>query len=269
LGRYTLEREVAAGTMGKVWAASDPLGRRVAVKLVSDEDASTDPARRDRLAREARLLARVRHPNVITLLDFGAHDDRHPVLVMELVGGRGLDVVMGERGAVSARLAVQWSEQILSGLSALHGADIVHRDVKPANILVAEGEELKVIDLGVARSLRRDTERLTRQGNTVGSLDYMSPEQLGDAAVDARADVYAAGMMLYQMVSGALPSHGLRGAIARMSKPLPPPRAPSHLPALPRALVDVIGAMVSIAPADRPPSAAAAADRLARALRVA
>ncbi len=264
LDRYVLERVMAVGGMGTVWTAIDADGTPVAVKLV--DDATHDPSLVIRLAREAALLARVRHPHVVAMLDHGVVDGQ-PVLVLELVAGRTLEVVLHERGAVARSLAVTWTEQILAGLGALHAAQVVHRDVKPGNVVVAVEEDfvLKLIDLGVARSLRAGTGRITRDGRTVGSLDYMAPEQMTDAEVDARADIYAAGIVLYEMVAGHRPSSGLRGAMIRMRIPVTPPEAPPHLPPLPPALVDAIMAMLALRPDDRPATAAAAAAALSEA----
>jgi len=267
LERYTLEQEIALGGMGAIWTAVDPDGRQVAIKLLAE--IADDPNLPARLAREAALLARVKHPNVIGLIDHGVIGRAQPVVVLELVNGRALDVVLRERGALRYALAVDWAEQILAGLGALHAAAIVHRDIKPANVLVTVEDDfvLKIIDLGAARSLRAGTGRITKDGRTVGTLDYMAPEQLADAAVDARADVYATGLVLYQMLTGKAPAPGMQGAMARMVRPLPAPVAPEHLPELPPRLIEAVMTMLAIKPTARPVDAATAAARLVAGLR--
>ncbi len=263
LGQYVLEEVIAVGGMGSVWSAVGADGRQVAVKLI--DAAAPDVNSATRLAREAALLSRVHHPNVVAMLAHGVVG-LTPVIVLELVGGRPLDALLRQRGALSAGLAVDWICQILAGLAALHAADIVHRDVKPANVLVTVEDDfvLKLIDLGAGRSLRAGTEKLTRAGRTIGTIEYMAPEQMADSSVDARADIYAAGMVLYQMLSGHLPMPGVRGAMARMKTPVAPPVLPPDLPPLSPSLSTVLLSMLAIDPAHRPQTALAASAALAR-----
>ena len=200
-GRYELDRELGSGAMGSVFEATDTrLDRKVALKVLSGELLSHATAR-ERMGREARGLARIEHPNVVQIRDVF---DEGPflVLVLELVLGGDLAERVSS-GDVSPEEAVRLMDGVLAGLHAIHGAGLVHRDVKPSNVLLGDGGVPKVTDLGVAHDSRGRA--MTGIGAQLGTAEYMSPEQIRGTGVDARTDVYSAGVMLFEMVVGGVP----------------------------------------------------------------
>ena len=197
LSRYELHEKLGEGGMAAVYRAIDrELHREVAVKVLRD---ALDPLLRQRLLREAQVLAQLSHPNLVKVLDVGEEDARL-FLVMELVRGLPLHHARRDlRGAVAAL------EQAARGVQAAHDAGVVHRDLKPGNILVTESGEAKVLDFGPARTAGTATP-LTREGTVMGTFCYMSPEQArGEPSVTGRADVYALGAILYELLSGRPP----------------------------------------------------------------
>ncbi len=207
-GRYEIVRPIGRGGMGSVFeAVQRDLGRRVAVKVLDDAEDGL------RLAQEARALAALNHPNVVMILDSRVASTP-PYLVMDLVEGRSLDDVIRERGRVEPRRAAVIAAQLLSALGAAHRAGIIHRDVKPSNVLVVSAgpmnDLVKVVDFGIAK-LTLDAMKQTTRGVVLGSLAYMAPEQLSGQPIDARVDVFATGVTLYQMLSGNPPFDGTHG----------------------------------------------------------
>ncbi len=204
LDRYVIERPLGRGGMAEVYAAMDrQLSRRVALKLLG-ADLLRHRTARKRMETEAAALGRVRHPNVIEINNVFDHDGRL-VLDLELVEGGTLAARIPPGGMAVAD-AVHLMSSILAGLGALHRADLVHRDMKPANILLTRDGVPKIADLGVARD--DAGHRPTRTGTTLGTPMYMSPEQIrpnGGSALDARADIYACGIVLYEMLTGDPP----------------------------------------------------------------
>jgi non-specific serine/threonine protein kinase len=206
IGRYRVQRELGRGGMGVVYAAFDAeLKRPVAIKVVAA--GQDDAERRKRFLREARAAARVRHPNVCHLYEVSGDADE-PFIVMELLEGESLAARL-ERGPVSPAVAVHVTEQILSALGAMHQEQLVHRDLKPSNIfLTAQGA--KLLDFGLAKETRIAAEgssattesALTRAGTIVGTPAYMAPEQLHGQRADPRTDLFAAGAVLFEMLSG-------------------------------------------------------------------
>ncbi|MCL2782168.1 MAG: protein kinase, partial [Actinomycetia bacterium] len=193
-GRYLILDQIARGGMSIVYRATDQrLDRLVAVKVMSSA-LSSDPAFVDRFVREARAASKLTHVNVVSVFDQGA-DSGNVFLVMELVQGRMLRDLLRERGALSPALAVSIMEPVLSGLAAAHRASLVHRDVKPENVLLGDDGVVKVADFGLARALDAN-QTTTRTGLMMGTVAYCSPEQLSQGWTDARSDVYSAGVML-------------------------------------------------------------------------
>ncbi|MGI8761165.1 MAG: Stk1 family PASTA domain-containing Ser/Thr kinase [Jatrophihabitantaceae bacterium] len=209
-GRYRILERIARGGMSTVYSAVDErLDRHVAVKVMSGA-LSADPAFSDRFAREARAAARLTHLNAVAVYDQGIDtgpDGRHVFLVMELVAGRTLRDLIRERGAFSPAEAISVMEPVLSALSAAHHAGLVHRDVKPENILLSDGGIVKVADFGLARAIEADAES-TRTGLMMGTVAYCSPEQITRGHADPRSDVYAAGIVLFELLSGRTPFQG-------------------------------------------------------------
>jgi len=212
LGSFEVSAVLGEGGMGEVWRARDAaLGREVALKVLP-EDFAADPERRARFEREARVLASLNHPNVATLYGLEHLEGVH-VLVMELVEGEGLDELMA-RGPVPIDEAVPIAVQIAKALEAAHEAGIIHRDLKPANVRLRPDGAVKVLDFGLAKAWESEgsasglslsptiTSRHTREGVILGTASYMSPEQSRGKAVDRRADIWAFGVVLWEMLTG-------------------------------------------------------------------
>src|SRR5262249_37071176 len=191
------------GGMGRVYRAIDrELGETVALKLLLKELVNSE-AMVDRFRQEVRLARKVTHRNVARTFDIGEHGGEK-FLTMELVGGESLSRVLARRGALPEVEALAVARQICDGIAAAHGVGIVHRDLKPDNVLVEEGGRIVITDFGIARSDRPDASSPT-VGGAIGTPAYMAPEQVeGSASVDGRADVYAFGAMLFEMVTGTL-----------------------------------------------------------------
>ncbi|GAA4947701.1 hypothetical protein GCM10023205_04580 [Yinghuangia aomiensis] len=212
-GRYRLVRQLGEGGMGEVWEAQDEtLGRSVAVKLVSKlaGGGHRGVQARARFLREARLTARLQHPGIVTVHDLGetgAGDDQVPFLVMELVHGEPLNDVLS-RGAVALPDAARWGAQISEALAEAHGAGIMHRDVKPSNIVVTPSGTVKVLDFGVARAADHHptatADQLTQTGFIVGTPAYMAPEQ-ARGFPEPRSDLYSLGCLLFELITGQPP----------------------------------------------------------------
>ncbi len=215
-----LLRPLGQGGMGTVWAARHlRLDAEVAVKLIRPERAAADPALIKRFEREAKAAARITHPHVVRVMDFGAVDEAVPFIVMELLRGFSLHELLHRGGRLSFATAKALARQVGSALASAHAEGIVHRDVKPHNIFITEGSRdhplyVKVLDFGVAKvlgdaPLPSATGALTETGTVLGSPPYMSPEQLeGRADVDLRSDLWALGIILYEALTGERPFKG-------------------------------------------------------------
>jgi serine/threonine-protein kinase len=205
-GRYRVGRRIARGGMATVYEARDNrLDRAVAVKVLHATFAGDADFVR-RFQREARSAAGLSHPNVVAVFDQGS-DDGVPYLTMEYVPGRTLRQLLREEGRLSPERALTILDRILQALAAAHQAGLVHRDVKPENVLLGEDGSIKVADFGLARAVSGSTNTAT-QGLLMGTVSYLAPEQVTHGVADARADVYAAGIMLYEMLVGAKPHEG-------------------------------------------------------------
>jgi hypothetical protein len=212
LGPYELQGPIGAGGMGEVYRACDTrLGRDVAVKVLPAE-ASHTPERLHRLEQEARLAGSLNHPNVLTLFDVGTHEGA-PYLVTELLEGHTLREVL-EAGPLPTRRVVEHAQQIARGLAAAHERGVVHRDLKPANVFLTKDSRVKILDFGLAKltqSLPDEVSQYpteTAEGHVVGTIAYMSPEQVRGQAVDARSDIFALRAVLYETLSGHGPFVG-------------------------------------------------------------
>ena len=216
LGRYRIEEKLGEGGMGVVFKARDEkLRRTVALKVLSD-GVVNDPDRRRRFLREARLAASLTHPNIATVHDVGETDDGHIYIAMELVTGPSLRRRL-ESGALGASTAVRIAKDLTRALIKAHKVGIVHRDLKPDNVMVSDELEVKVLDFGLAKPVAKPVEReeprelaslVTEDGRVVGTPGYMAPEQAAGRAVDARTDIFAVGVVLYEMATGERPFRG-------------------------------------------------------------
>jgi len=202
-GRYRLERPLGRGGMATVYLGRDSeLDRPVAVKVLA-ENLADDIAFRKRFLREARLAARLSHPNVVSVYDAGEDADGRLYIVMECVEGETLADVLRERGRLPADEAVGLALQACRGLAHAHAAGLVHRDVKPQNLLLRKDGILKIADFGIARAA--ETTALTQVGTVLGTAAYLSPEQALGKEVTSAADVYSLGAVLYELLAGRPP----------------------------------------------------------------
>ncbi|MFL1378544.1 MULTISPECIES: Stk1 family PASTA domain-containing Ser/Thr kinase [unclassified Nocardiopsis] len=231
--RYFVESRIAGGGMATVYVAHDlRLDRRLALKVMHPSLAQ-DPTFVQRFINEAHSVAKLSHPNVVQVFDQG-EDRGHVFLAMEYVPGRTLRALLKERGRLSARDALQVMAPVLAALGAAHQAGMVHRDIKPENVLITEDGRIKVADFGLARAVEQSTQGLTRTGTLMGTAAYLGPEQIERGTADARTDVYASGIMLYELLTGSQPHTGetpIAIAYQHVNEDVP---RPSHfLPGLP------------------------------------
>lgn len=236
--RYVLDREIAHGGMGRVFAGRDLfLGRTVAIKILR----KPDPVGQARFEQEVRLTARLQHPGVVTIYDAGFWPSGEPFLVMKLVLGRSLDRVIADADTISDRTGLLPNlAAVADALAYAHDQGIVHRDLKPSNIVVGAFGETVVLDWGLAKSLRmpesesllraaeaslaQPRDGLTQQGSVLGTPAYMPPEQAQGQDVDARADVYALGAVLFHALSGQppTPANTRAPSLSQLEPRLPP-----------------------------------------------
>ncbi|MFJ1702261.1 Stk1 family PASTA domain-containing Ser/Thr kinase [Kitasatospora sp. NPDC088346] len=209
-GRYRVEQRIAAGGMATVYRGLDTRLDRVVALKVMHESLVGDNDFTDRFIREAKAIARLAHPNVVNVFDQGA-DGQAVFLAMEYVPGSNLRDVLRDRGALSVRAALDVMEPILAALGAAHRAGLVHRDIKPENVLITEGGMVKVADFGLVRLLSGTDGAVTsttEAGTVLGTVSYLAPEQIRQDPTDQRVDVYAAGILLYELLTGAKPHTG-------------------------------------------------------------
>ncbi len=204
-GRYRLEARIGAGGMSTVYRAIDEtLQRPVAIKLMNRE-VSTDSDQLERFRREARAVAQLSHPHIVGVIDAG-EDESRPYIVFECIDGETLKERIRRMGRLPIPEAVAYAIEIARALGAAHARHIVHRDVKPQNVLIDEEGSAKVTDFGIARTL--DEEGLTADGRVLGTTDYVSPEQALGQPVTGQSDLYSLGVVLYEMLTGEVPFKG-------------------------------------------------------------
>ena len=205
-GRYEVQELVGTGGMSSVYRAHDRLLERdVAIKVLH-EQFTADGEYVERFRREARAVAQLSHPNIVTVIDRGEQDDRQ-FIVFEYVDGENLKALIDREGPLSEREAIELALQVGRALGFAHEEGLVHRDVKPQNVLLNDGRQAKVTDFGIARSL--DVHGgLTQTGTVMGTSDYIAPEQARGSRVDAQSDIYSLGTVLYELLDG-------RGAVRR------------------------------------------------------
>jgi len=209
--RYKIQAVIAHGGMGKVYRAEQaPLGRPVALKVLSPNySGESDPEFHKRFFLEASIASKLRHPNTVTIFDYGKTDDEIYYIAMELLEGRTLHRALRDDGTLSPERTVHIAGQICRALREAHGLGVIHRDLKPANVyLVKHGDEnefTKVLDFGLVKNIEDKGEQLTQVGLFMGSPKYMSPEQIRGETVDSRVDIYALGVMMFEMLAGKVP----------------------------------------------------------------
>nr|MDQ3343836.1 protein kinase [Actinomycetota bacterium] len=262
-GRYELTERIAGGGMAAVWKAHDQiLDRMVAVKVLHDHLAA-DEGFRERFRREAISAAKLTHPHVVSLYDTGSDGDQ-VYLVMEFVDGSTLKEVIAQRGRLDPGRAASIGEKVARALDYAHRRGLVHRDVKPANILIGDDGSVKVADFGIAKADENEGD-LTKTGTVLGTAAYVAPEQItGDARIDGRADQYGLGCMLYEALTGRQPFKG-ESAVATAAQRLDTQPLPlrNACPDLPRGLDAIVMRAMSLAPGDRYPATGDLADALA------
>ncbi|HWG03355.1 MAG TPA: Stk1 family PASTA domain-containing Ser/Thr kinase [Trebonia sp.] len=260
-GRYLVRSRIAHGGMATVYLATDArLDRQVALKVMH-ADLARDAEFVTRFIGEAKSVARLSHPNIVAVFDQGS-DGHYPYLAMEYVPGRTLRSLLRERGWFPADQALEVMDPILAGLAAAHRAGMVHRDVKPENVLLTADGRVKVVDFGLARAQAASGQ--TRVGQLIGTVAYIAPEQVTGGVTDARTDVYAAGVLLFEMLTGRQPHTGespLAVAYKHVNEEVPPPSA--FVRGLPPGLDQLVRAATSRDPRQRP----ASADAFLRAVR--
>jgi serine/threonine-protein kinase len=236
-GRYRVLKRLGAGGMAEVWCAEDEvLGRRVALKLLGSRFAE-DPEFRERFRREAQAAAGLTHPNIVGIFDRSEWDGT-PYIAMELVDGQTLKDVVRQRGPLPPHIAVGLTEQILGALGYAHRRGIVHRDVKPQNVILDPEGQAKVADFGIARAGHSE---MTQTGAMIGTVQYLSPEQANGLPVDRRSDLYSAGVVLYELLTGRVPFDGEAPVSIALKHVNELPVPPSQLrPGIPPAIEAVV-----------------------------
>ena len=260
--RYRVTRRLARGGMATVYVAQDErLDRPVALKVMHPHLADSD-AFVERFRREARSAARIVHPGVVSVFDQGVVTGQG-FLVMELIDGTNLRQLLRAQGAFTIPQALRYTTDTLEALRAAHRVGVIHRDIKPENILVPSDGPAKVTDFGLARAASEVS--MSSTGNMLGTVAYIAPEIATTAEADARSDIYSVGIMLYEMLTGAVPWAGespLQIASHHVSDDVPSPSAAQ--PWIPREIDDLVAALTAREPANRPADASDAIDLVAR-----
>jgi serine/threonine protein kinase len=253
-GPYRVEELIGEGGMGLVYRAVGPSGEDVALKLVKGEIAKDDVFRR-RFDREARTAARVGHPNVVPVLDTGEHNGI-PYMAQQFIRGGSLEERIKRDRRLELDFALDVCTQVADGLDAMHAEGLIHRDVKPGNILLDEADKAYITDFGLMKD--REASVLTRPGQALGSMDYMAPEQIRGEEVTAQSDVYALGCVMCECLSGSPPfadRQGMRILWAHLQEEPPDPLA--DRPDVPADVSWAVLRALEKEPEKRPPTATA------------
>jgi|GEM_PF-1389956 len=261
-GRYRITKRLGAGGMGAVYLGEHlRVGRKDAIKVLRAEKAQ-EPEAIARFTRGARAVARIHHPNVCELYDFGETEDGLLFLAMEFIEGPSLGKLLTEEGRLDPERAIRFIQQAGEALHAAHESGVIHRDLKPDNLMVAVGqdgsEQLKVVDFDIARRTEQEGAGVTRQGFVVGTPEYMSPEQFTGDSLDARSDIYSLALVLFRCLSGRLPFEGTTAQQLMMERLTVEPlrlsqAAPGHT--FPPGLEAILHQALSSRRDDRPDSA--------------
>ncbi|MBX3269606.1 MAG: protein kinase [Sandaracinaceae bacterium] len=254
-GRYQIESPLGEGGMATVYRARNTLVERPVAVKVMNAHLKGDESLKERFRREAKNAAAIAHPNIIEIYDYGETDEGVPFLVMELLDGEPLDQLIA-RGPMSPGQVAALGVQMARGLARAHDFDVIHRDLKPENIFVCQAPDgslsiAKLLDFGIARSMQDS--RLTSAGQIFGTPQYMAPERVTSPDAGAESDLYALGVILFEMVTGRLPfeSKDIPGFFIKHMQE-PPPRPSSLVPAIPRRLEELILALLEKEPSKRP-----------------
>src|ERR687883_866172 len=247
-GRYKILRKLGAGGMANVYLAEDQeLGRRVAIKILNERHAN-DEQFVERFRREAKNAAGLSHPNIVSIYDRGEAEGTY-YIAMEFLDGRSLKELIISRGPTPMKIAIEYTRQILAAIGYAHRHGIIHRDIKPHNVLVDPEGRLKVTDFGIARS---GASQMTEVGSIIGTAQYLSPEQARGSPVDQTSDLYSVGVVLYELLTGQVPFTGdtpLEIAMKHLSEV---PKPPSELrPEVPHDLDLVVLRALAKDPAER------------------
>jgi eukaryotic-like serine/threonine-protein kinase len=263
-GRYRIVRKLGSGGMANVYLAEDEvLGRRVAIKILNDRHAGDDQFV-ERFRREAKNAASLSHPNIVSIYDRGEAEGTY-YIAMEYLDGRSLKELIVARGPAPVHVAIDYARQVLAAIRFAHRHGIVHRDIKPHNVLVDAEGRLKVTDFGIARA---GTSQMTETGSIIGTAQYLSPEQAKGAPVDQTSDLYSVGVVLYELLTGVVPFTGDTPVEIAMKHLSSPPEPPSAKRAeIPRDLDLVVQRALAKDPADRYQSAEEMDADLARVAR--
>jgi serine/threonine protein kinase len=258
IGRYCIDRVLGRGGMALVYLGHDAkLGRPVAIKLLADNLAG-DESFRARFMREARMAAGLSHVNIVHVYDVGQDTDERPYIVMEYVDGESLAETLAREGRLSPARVREIALDCCHGLEHAHAAGLVHRDIKPHNLLADREGKIKIADFGVARSLGET--QLTMAGSVLGSVGYLSPEQAAGRPVTPAADIYSLGATLYELLTGRTPHQGeLLTELLRQRGLRPPPPMSGIVSGVPGALETAVMSCLDNDPERRPRSASALA----------
>ena len=247
-GRYRIEAPIARGGMSTVYRCVDTrLGRNVAAKVMHEEYAG-DPIFAQRFRREARSMAHLSHPNLVGVYDFNSDGD-HVFLIMELITGGTLRELLAERGAMPDYAASAVMRSVLTGLAAVHNAGMVHRDLKPDNILIDGNHQVKLSDFGLVRAASASQ---GKSNQIVGTVAYLSPEQVSGDDITTASDVYSAGIVLFELLTGTTPFNGdtpLKHAYARLDADVPKPS--SRIDGVPKLMDELVATATARDPKDR------------------
>ncbi|HEY3070463.1 MAG TPA: protein kinase [Gaiellaceae bacterium] len=255
-GRYEIEELVAVGGMSSVYRARDTVLERPVALKVLHEHLSSDPEYVERFRREARAIAQLNHPNIVTVIDRGEFEGRE-FIVFEHVNGETLKETVEREGQLPVQRALALTHQVARGLALAHDHGVVHRDVKPQNVLLDESGGAKVTDFGIARSLDPEDE-LTETGTLLGTSDYIAPEQATGGPVDERSDQYSLGVLLYELLTAEVPYSGdgfMAVAMRHVKDPVPSVR--ERRPDVPPRVDAIVARAMAKRPQDRFPSVAA------------
>jgi eukaryotic-like serine/threonine-protein kinase len=270
VGKYRLVAPIASGGMGQVWLAlHERLGRRVAIKVLR-RDRDGDPHHRERFRHEALTVGQLRHPGIVQPIDFGTLEDGRDFLAMEYVEGDSLDQVLCQRGPLPWPVALKVALDVSDALAFAHAHGIVHRDLKAANLMLQGDSDhemrARILDLGIAHNAALRTDRsLTARGVVLGTPSHSAPEQLRGDEVGPASDLYSLGVVLYRMITGALPYPGSSFAEVAERQRAGPPVPLRELradPTRPRALDALVLSLLRYLPEERPPSALAVREAL-------
>ena len=247
-GRYIIDRPIARGGMATVYRCVDTrLGREVAAKVMHEQYVH-DPVFSERFRREARAMAQLSHPNLVNVYDFSADGDAI-FLIMELITGGTLRELLDERGPMPPHAAASVMRGMLTGLSVAHAKGLIHRDIKPDNVLINSDHRVKLADFGLVRAASESTHSTDQ---IVGTVAYLSPEQVDGSHLTAASDVYSAGIVFFELLTGRTPFHGdtqLAHAYARLHHDVPAPS--SQIAGVPKLLDELVGTATARHPEDR------------------